>query len=83
MAQNKGGRNNHRYIAQKRNDKRRKSVTETADTIKPRQIMCRARVPSAIVSGFAVKSAISGFAANRQPKVPASIMAAVMASVVS
>ena len=59
------------------------AVTETADTIKPRQIMCRARVPSAIVSGFAVKSAISGFAANRQPKVPASIMAVVMASVVS
>ena len=29
MAQNKGGRNNHRYIAQKRNDKRRKSFTKS------------------------------------------------------
>lgn len=93
MAQNKGGRNNHRYIAQKRNDKRRKSFTKPLQSAGSRnrnrgydkaqtdnvQGACAERNRF----GICGKSAISGFAANRQPKVPASIMAAVMASVVS
>ena len=58
-------------------------VVETAETTKPRQMIRRAVWPMAMVSGLEVNSCISGRDANRQIRVPAAMMAALIMRVSS
>ena len=52
-------------------------VTETADMINPRLMICRAVIPIVIVSVFSVKSPISSPGINQHSAVPMTIIPAV------
>lgn len=56
-------------------------VTDTADRIKPRLMICSAAIPMVMVSGFSVNSPISSPGISQHSAVPAAMIPAVSSNV--